>query len=102
MRHSFPSLYQEPKKQTLATLKFTQIMYTPKSMLTKRITVSIEECLRDDLDFLTDELNINRSSLVRQLLLDWMVSRKLLFQTAEKRPSSQPIKDAIGYSIGDE
>lgn len=77
-------------------------MYKPKSMLTKRITVSIEECLRDDLNFLTDEMNINRSSLIRQLLLDWMISRKLLFQSAEKRPNSEPIKKAIGYSIGDD
>ena len=77
-------------------------MYRHKPVFTKRITISIEECLRDDLNYLTKELNINRSSLIRQLILDWMISRKLVFQCAVREPSSQPINDAIGYSIGDD
>jgi hypothetical protein len=75
-------------------------MHQPKPVLTKRITVSIEESLRDDLNFLTEQLNINRSSLIRGLILNWMISRKLSFQTADVDPKSQPLKQAIGYSVG--
>ena len=75
-------------------------MQATKPVYTERITVSVEVSLRDDLNFLTDELNINRSALIRDLILDWMISRKLMFQSADREPSSQQMKDAIGYSIG--
>lgn len=75
-------------------------MHQPKPVLTKRITVSIEETLRDDLNFLTEQLNINRSSLIRGLILNWMISRKLSFQTADVDPKSRPLQQAIGYSVG--
>ena len=74
-------------------------MQATKPVYTERITVSIEVSLRDDLNFLTDELNINRSALIRDLILEWMISRKLIFQSADREPSSPQMKDAIGYSI---
>lgn len=76
-------------------------MHQPKPVLTKRITVSIEETLRDDLNFLTEQLNINRSSLIRGLILNWMISRKLSFQTADVDPKSLALQQAIGYSVGE-
>ena len=77
-------------------------MQSKNEPLTKRITISIEESIRDDLNFITQELNINRSSLVRDLLLDWMISRKLVFQSALRQPNSQAIKNVIGYDISQE
>lgn len=74
-------------------------MQLTKPVYTERITVSVEESLREDLNYLTGELNINRSALIRELILDWMISRKTLFQYRDKEPSSQPMKKAIGYSI---
>ena len=74
-------------------------MQLTKPVYTERITVSVEESLRDDLNYLTGELNINRSALIRDLILEWMISRKMVFQSADREPSSQPMKDAIGYSI---
>jgi len=74
-------------------------MQLTKPIYKERITVSVEESLRDDLNYLTNELNINRSALIRELILDWMISRKKLFQYGDKEPSSQPMKKAIGYSI---
>lgn len=61
----------------------------------------MEKPFRDDLNFMTNELNINRSALVRGLLLDWMVSRKMVFQLAEKEPADQALKAAIAYPNGD-
>ena len=75
-------------------------MHYTKPILTKRITVSIEESLRDDLNFLTEELDINRSSLIRGLIMNWMISRKFVFQSAEIEPTNQPLKKAIEYSEG--
>ena len=72
-----------------------------KPILTKRITVSIEESLRDDLNFLTEELDINRSSLIRGLILNWMISRKVVFQSADVDPKSPTLVKAIGYSTGE-
>ena len=74
-------------------------MQLTKPVYTERITVSVEASLRDDLNYLTGELNINRSALIRELILDWMITRKALFEYSDKEPSSQPMKDAIGYSI---
>ena len=74
-------------------------MQLTKPIYTERITVSVEETLRDDLNYLTGELNINRSALIRGLILEWMISRKMVFQSADIEPSSQSMKDAIGYSI---
>ena len=76
-------------------------MHYTKPILTKRITVSIEENLRDDLNFLTQELDINRSSLIRGLILNWMLSRKVVFQSAEADPKSPTLIKAIGYSTGE-
>ena len=76
-------------------------MYQQNPVFTKRITFSIEESLRDDLNFLTEELNMNRSSLIRGLLINWMASKKLIFQCAVQEPYSQEMKDAIGYSIAE-
>lgn len=73
---------------------------TPR--LEKRITISIEEELRDDLNYLTAELDINRSSLVRSLLIDWMIQRKMTFQFNVRPPSSKQLKDAIGYDINED
>ena len=70
--------------------------------LTKRITISIEEELRDDLNFLTENLDINRSALVRSLLINWMIAHKLSFQTELRPPSSKQLQDAIGYDINEE
>ena len=74
-------------------------MQVIKPVYSERITVSVEVSLRDDLNFLTDELNINRSALIRDLILDWMISRKVVFQSADSVPSSPQMKDAIGYLI---
>ena len=67
----------------------------------KRITISISEDIRDDLNYLTEEMNINRSSLIRGLIVNWMVSKKLTFQFKYQEPRSQLMKDAIGYSMED-
>ena len=76
-------------------------MQQVKPILTKRITVSIDENLRDDLNFLTEELDINRSSLIRGLILNWMLSRKVAFQSADVDPKSPTLVKAIGYSTGE-
>ena len=72
-----------------------------KPILEKRITVSVDENLRDDLNHLTEELNINRSSLIRGLIVNWMISKKLVFECHWQEPRSQLMKDAIGYSMKD-
>ena len=74
-------------------------MQLTKPIYTERITLSVEKSLRDDLNYLTGELNINRSALIRELILDWMISRKMVFQFADREPISQLMKDAIGYSF---
>ena len=61
----------------------------------KRITISVAEDVRDDLNFITDSLNINRSSLLRQLILDWMISHKEVFQDNISAPSSDQMQNAI-------
>ena len=76
-------------------------MHHPTPLLTKRITVSIEEDLRDDLNFLTDVLDINRSSLIRGLIMSWMISRKVVFQSADIEPKCKTIKKAIGSKPGE-
>ena len=70
-------------------------MNTQPALMEKRITVSVLTGIRDDLNFLTEALNINRSSLIRQLILDWMISRKNVFQERGSTPSSTEMNIAL-------
>ena len=65
------------------------------ALMEKRITISVLTDIRDDLNFLTEALNINRSSLIRQLILDWMISRKNVFQEKNSTPSSNEMNIAL-------
>ena len=90
---------RERFKRSHVFFDFSIIMKLSRSTLVgSRITVSIDDHLRDDLNFLTDELNINRSALIRDLILQWTISRRMVFNQPEKN-IDQFLKNGIGYAV---
>lgn len=70
-------------------------MRNNKPLLAKRISFSIEEPLLNDLNTICDISDINRSSIIRKLVLEWMLSRTISFLYQDLEPESIQLQQHI-------